>query len=81
MLARLQFDPVAADDFGVRHEADLKIDIRLVGGVRVVGVREILDRDLAAIEQSLGRRDQPWVSENDFDEVDLLLGLDQIEVC
>ena len=80
MLARFQFDPVTADDFGVRHEADLKIDIRLVGSVRVVGVGEVFDRDLAAIEQSLGRCNQPWVSEDDFDEGDLLLGLDQIKV-
>ena len=80
MLARFQFDPVAADDFGVGHEANFKINIGLVGGVRVVGVGEVLDRDLAAIEQSLGRRNQPWVSEDDFDEGDLLLGLDQIKV-
>ena len=38
MLPRLQFDPVAANDFGVGHEADLKIDVSLEGGVCMVRV-------------------------------------------
>ena len=42
MLPRLQFDPVTADDFGVGHEADLKIDVCLEGGIGMVRVGEVL---------------------------------------
>ena len=80
MLARLQFDPVASNDFGVRHEADFKIDVGLEGGVCMVRVREVLNSDLAALEQSLGGRNQSWVGDDDFDERGLLLCLDRIMV-
>ena len=77
MLLRRQLDPVAADDLGVGHEADLEVNVGLERGVGDVG--EVSEVDLAFLEKPLGRSDQLRHRQSYLYELDHLVALQSIK--